>query len=465
MDHLVENSKPCSEILLVEAIDTAAVGRRDESPSAIDDQYFLPHQLMLGDSGEDVFSQFPVEIYPPRLQDIIERWVDGLQFPVNFIAASLLPVMASCIGNHYRVSPKTGHIEPLVFYVCLVGHPGQMKTPVMNHVVKPIEKRDIDAIKRAVQEIEGDRTGNSGQVLIQTHSLAGIRHAHVKNPKGLLVNVDEVMSIVKLWGVRGDTIQEQWLTWYSGGAMKNNLKQGSTTLPYTSINLLTGIQTNRIGELLSKEFRSNGGAERFMVVFSDEPAPYFNDSSNVEVADKDWDAFLCKLLDLPFGEGDEPQILMFCREAKDTYGSWQNGIVDQINAAPDDPRSSMLSKLRMVVVRLAGLLQLVWDSCEGIISEQISRKSVERAILAGSFLLSHHDYAMDKTLPPDQLSRHQDILFSKLPNSFTTKEALEIAEICNLGCDRSVKRYLKDSSRYRKTRHGSYQKVNEHKHF
>ncbi|MCK9331650.1 MAG: YfjI family protein [Candidatus Cloacimonetes bacterium] len=105
----------------------------------ITEDFFLPHPDKFAEAGETSCPHFPLEIYPKLIVDVINDWALGLQLPVDFIGASMIPVLASCIGNYYRVSPKAGYVAPLIFYLCLVGHPGQAKTPVINHVLKPLD--------------------------------------------------------------------------------------------------------------------------------------------------------------------------------------------------------------------------------------------------------------------------------------------------------------------------------------
>ena len=65
-------------------------------------------------------NRFPVEIFPSTVQEIIASTNENLNYPVDFIAASLLYAISVAIGNTYCVELKTGFQQSAVLYLAIV---------------------------------------------------------------------------------------------------------------------------------------------------------------------------------------------------------------------------------------------------------------------------------------------------------------------------------------------------------
>ena len=69
-------------------------------------------------------NHFPVEVFPNAIQEIIATTNESLNFPTDFIGASILYAVSVSIGNTHRVEIKKGWQESAVLYLSIVGRPG-----------------------------------------------------------------------------------------------------------------------------------------------------------------------------------------------------------------------------------------------------------------------------------------------------------------------------------------------------
>ena len=75
--------------------------------------------------------KFPINILPPLLRNIVLETHKALNFPIAYIAMSLLTAIATAIGDTCWLKVKTGWMERPLFYVALLGNPGSVKTHPM----------------------------------------------------------------------------------------------------------------------------------------------------------------------------------------------------------------------------------------------------------------------------------------------------------------------------------------------
>ena len=87
-------------------------------------------------------NRFPVEVFPTRIQEIITATNESLNFPFDFIGASILYAVSVAIGNTYRVEVKKGWQENAVIYLALVGRPGTNKSHPLSFAIQPLIEQD-----------------------------------------------------------------------------------------------------------------------------------------------------------------------------------------------------------------------------------------------------------------------------------------------------------------------------------
>jgi hypothetical protein len=98
-------------------------------------------------------NQFPVEVFPLAIQQIIIATNENLNFPIDFIGASMLYAASVSIGNTFRAEVKKGFQESAVLYLALVARAGTNKSHPLSFALQPIIEHD----KRTYQEYQLER--------------------------------------------------------------------------------------------------------------------------------------------------------------------------------------------------------------------------------------------------------------------------------------------------------------------
>ena len=65
-------------------------------------------------------NRFPVDVFPKSVQQIIKATNENLNFPIDFIGASILYAVSVAIGNTHRVEIMKGYEQNAVLYVAIV---------------------------------------------------------------------------------------------------------------------------------------------------------------------------------------------------------------------------------------------------------------------------------------------------------------------------------------------------------
>lgn len=82
-------------------------------------------------------ADFPISIFPTRIQRIISEVHECHNYPTDDIAAAILTAIAVGIGNTHLTQIKQGWIESPILYMALIGRPGANKSHPLSFAMKP----------------------------------------------------------------------------------------------------------------------------------------------------------------------------------------------------------------------------------------------------------------------------------------------------------------------------------------
>lgn len=112
------------------------------------------HHLKLScEAKERQVNRFPVEVFPLPVQQIITATNENLNFPIDFIGASLLYAVSVAVGNTYSVEVKKGFQQSAVLYLAIVARAGTSKSHPLSFALQPIIEQD----KKTYSEYEIQR--------------------------------------------------------------------------------------------------------------------------------------------------------------------------------------------------------------------------------------------------------------------------------------------------------------------
>lgn len=428
---------------------------------------------------------FPVDVFPEPIQEIIKATNESLNFPIDFIGASILYAVSVSIGNTFRAEIMRGYEQNAVLYLAIVGRPGTNKTAPLKWALKPIEQRDnlkFQQYQKEKQEYdtiinlskkEREQQGYSEpskpiweQYLISDFTPEALASVHSFNKRGLGVNVDELASWFKNFNrYNKGSEQEFWLSVWSGDKIKINRKTSDPiNIPLPFISVSGTIQPGILNELAENR-TENGFIDRLLFVVPDNlKKDYWSEKELSTIIIENWHAIISNLLDLSISRDEtnnpQPGILRFTPEAKKRLFQWQQDLTDLCNKSENEAISGIYAKIEMYAVRLALCLEMANYACNTNDIQAIGIESVEGAIKLVDYF-SKTAFKVNSIVsninPLEKLPTDKQSLYNALPDKFITSEGVNIAE--NMGiAERTFKYFLNNKNLFNNPKRGEYEK-------
>lgn len=410
---------------------------------------FRPLDLTYLGTGRTEPPRFPAELLGEVWGEWCVEHARARSLPADYVAASLLAVAASLIGNSRwaRISPEW--TEPAALWVALVGGPSSGKSPALDPVlkiVKEIEADEMEAARLLVQEREEEiqraRASNEAwQAALRTAAKNGdnaperplsamepealslprlvVGDATVERlaailrdcPKGILINRDEIAGWIESFGrYSGASGAERAFFLEAFGGRSFRVDRQSRPEPIIidrlSLSIVGGIQPERLGAI-------SGGADdgfpaRFLFCWP-EPVLGFRVASVAVDSSKQRSA-LQRLADLRLVTDEAGKTFpayvalsaVAVRHLEDFGTEMKSAANNSVG-----PIAGALGKAIVHAVRIALVLEyLAWSERGGAEPAEIS----EKAMLAGMALVNDYFVPQAKrvfreaSVPPDELA-------------------------------------------------------------
>jgi len=446
-------------------------------------------EKLLAGAGTDEMNDsnpFPVDVFPQQIRQIVKATHESLDFPVDFIGASILYAASVGIGNAFHVEVKKGWQESAVLYLAIVGRTGTNKSHPLSFAIQPIieqdkhsyqdylnQLRDYDEASRLTEKerkqqgIEMSAKPAWAKNLLTDYTPEALAEVHNYNKRGIGVCVDELAGWFKNFNkYNKGSEMEFWLSAWSRKPITIDRKTAEPIfIPLPFISVAGTIQTGLLKELGKENRTENGFIERILFVIPDNVRkPYWSDTELNPNIIRNWHGILSSLLSLKvqFDEthNPKPHVLTFTDEAKSILWEWQKDNADQCNNSKSDAISGIYSKLEMYAVRLSLIIESLSWACSESNLNCISARSVKSALrLVGYFKRSAIKvYSNISSLSPlEKLSEDKQNLYKALPQTFTTEAGLKIARTLGIP-DRTFKRFLNDQELFTRLKIGNYEK-------
>jgi len=447
-------------------------------------------EQLLAQAGSEVqedSNPFPTEVFPQQVRQIVKATHECLDFPVDFIGASILYAASISIGNAVHVEVKNGWHESAVLYLAIVGRTGTNKSHPLSFALKPILDHDQNSYQhflsqqkeydeaakltdkeRRQQGIEMPLKPAWHKIHLTDYTPEALAEVHAYNKRGVGVCVDELAGWFKNFNkYNKGSEMEFWLSAWSRKPITIDRKTTEPIfIPLPFISVVGTIQTGLL-RVLGKENRTeNGFLERILFVFPDNvKKPYWSDSNLNPNVIRNWQGIISNLLGLKVQfdqtHNPRPTVLSFTREAKQLLWDWQKDNADQCNNSRSDAISGIYSKLEMYAVRLSLIIEMLSWACDESDMNGITADSVNSALrLVEYFKRSAiKAYSNISSLNPlDKLAANKQKLYLALPNTFTTMEGLKIASEQGVPV-RTFKRFLNEQELFNRLSKGQYDKI------
>lgn len=430
-------------------------------------------------------NSFPIDVFPKAIQEIIMSTNESLNFPNDFIGASILYAASVSIGNTHKIEIKKGWEETAVLYLSIVGRPGTNKSAPVSFALKPIEQRDNLKFQRyqtdkreydkvsALNKKEREEQGYEEPVvpiweqrLVTDFTPEGLIDVHKYNERGIGVYVDELATWFKNFDrYSKGSEQEFWLSNWSGKAVRTNRKTTEATYinkPFISV--IGTIQPAVLNQLADNR-TDNGFLDRLLFVAPENlKKQYWSEKELDPVIFENWNSIISSLLDLStiYDEVDdpEPEVLKFTSEAKQLLFQWQRKLTDESNELENEAIVSMNAKIEMYAVRLSLIIQMLRFACREDDKQAVGIEAMQGALKLVKYFkrtaVKVHSIVND-TNPVDKLPTDKRNFYNQLPETFTTSEGLKFAESFGMA-ERTFKYFIKHKELFKNLKRGEYEK-------
>ena len=189
---------------------------------------------------EREMAEFPRELFPPTMRDIIHHFAKSKEAPYELAALPAIGVLSACLGKDFTVSAKGATAAPRIWMVA-VAPPGSAKTPTAMPIIEPlslIHQKELEhhnmrlaewnrrrSEKRGKRQVDGlpDDDG-SGRPIFEpaytsdTNSAALFRDLGIVK-RGLFYYLDELSvlsSVINATSEEGKAGRGRYLSAWSG---------------------------------------------------------------------------------------------------------------------------------------------------------------------------------------------------------------------------------------------------------
>ena len=432
--------------------------------------------------------EFPIEVFPIRIQRIIGSLHDCQGYPVDYVAAAILAAIAVGIGNSHLVQVKRNWLESPILYMALIGRPGANKSHPLSFAFQPFIEHDycqnqeyqklyaeyertLSMSKKEHIEAGLDEFPQApmrGRFLVSDITPEGLSLIHAQNPRGLCLWSDELSAWFKNFNRYNNGSEEQfWLSVFNAKPTISDRKNAKSSIfikrPYISV--IGTIQKKILSELAKGERSSNGFIDRILFVMPNlQQKARWNDKELPENIEQEWNGIIGKLIQQEYALNEfgeiEPQILLFTEDAKRRLYEWQHHFSELCDRETNDTIVSIYCKLEIYIIRFCLIIQLARWTCGECDKTCIDLLTVERAIKLTEYF-KESALNVQNVLNENTHNSQQQTKVNLLPPSFTTAQAIQIAEQNGMK-ERTFQRFLNDNigTLFRKEKHGEYSKIN-----
>ena len=388
----------------------------------------------------------PVDaLFPQMLPEAIAPWVfdisERMQCPPDYVGIAALVGLGSVLGRKVAIRPQrnTDWQEVSNLWGCIVGRPGDLKSPAMTEALKPLRRLEVKAAEwfeakagaykgeREIWELKRDATKNEAKRKLQKNAAAHIEPFAIpepdepverryitndttyeklgeimaQNPNGVLAHRDELVSLLKtLDREEYAPARGFFLTAWSGTQPYkfDRISRGGTHIEAACLGLLGSTQPGRLAEYVRRAHAGAAGddglIQRFSLLVWPDQKPRWEDidrSPNSEAKEAAWRCFedFDSLLPGAIGaETDQFETVPFLRfdeAAQADFLEWRKSLESKLRSDELTPAmASHLAKYRKLVPSLA-LINHLADGGTG----PVNQVALLRALELAEYLESH----------------------------------------------------------------------------
>ena len=225
-----------------------------------------------------------------------------MQAPTDFVAVPAVIALGSLIGRKVGIMPqmRTDWLEVPNLWGCIVGQPGEMKTPAMNQAMNPLNRLETEAreeheaarkefllqseayklrkeaaagrarkalkggddISAALDIGEGPEAPRDRRYITQDTTYEALGEILQANPNGVLVYRDELVGLLRTLDSEDNAAARAFfLTAWNGtnGYSFDRIIRGKTHIPAACLSMVGSTQPGRLAEYISRAVKGGAG--------------------------------------------------------------------------------------------------------------------------------------------------------------------------------------------------------------
>lgn len=352
--------------------------------------------------------QFPIEIFPIRIQNYLLECNKTLDSSIDFMGCSLLWLISVIIGNSFKIQVKSGWIESVNVWISIVGKAGIGKTPSISHIIQPLSKLNNTEIKTFIKQykkyeafVELDKKEKEyteeikkpfkTQFIVNDITQEALIELHEENKNSVGVFKDELAGWFKdMNKYRAGSDLEFWLSsWSNKGITLNRKTAKSSFVESPIIPVLGGIQPSILTQFFTEENKDNGFIDRMLTCFPELEVDHYNENEMSEDILTWYNDYIVTFYQVVkrelieyTNEGEiQSYICKFDNEAKKEWKRIFNDITKVQNSEfENEYMKSMLPKQKSYIPRFALMIHLFdYYDCHKGEMLSISKDSVFKA--------------------------------------------------------------------------------------
>ena len=403
-------------------------------------------------------NDFPVCVYPGKVQAILKELQEERLYPLEFIGSALLFVVSILIGAGSWLMDILGKTYANV-YIAIVGDQGTNKSTPTEYLILPLLEADNAAIteynaevaewnakeqKYRTTHVDDDNPGpfpRCKRLICNDTTPEVTLKLLAENPMGIGHYQDELSSLFSCFSRynKDDKNEKILLNLYSGKPItvdRATRKEIMSVLrPYYSI--IGTIQPKCYITLMAKNERFDSGLfSRFITatMLDNPPLKWSLNEDLPSDVDERYRELIKKLISRRRATEDNPVEYKLTSDADYAIKSWQNNHEDNILIYGRDTDRAVFRKSQLYVVKFALILQVLWDCVENKDNPEhlITHKTaIYATMLADHFY--HNAKEIARSVSKTTLTATEKNVYEALPDRFTSVEGIEIARRMGLG--------------------------------
>ncbi|MEE9271255.1 MAG: DUF3987 domain-containing protein, partial [Candidatus Krumholzibacteria bacterium] len=150
--------------------------------------------------------EFPVKMFPPWMDDMVEAVAAHTETPRELAAMLGLADLGLCCQGIVVVQPEPGYVEPVNIWIAAALDSGNRKTAVMQAMTRPVmdwEQKEAEAAKAKIAQIESERETIKARIQMLRSQAARQGSEDFEDTKAEIAKLEatlpEVPTLPRLW--------------------------------------------------------------------------------------------------------------------------------------------------------------------------------------------------------------------------------------------------------------------------